>query len=104
MIFSFILGVTVFIYKDQDNDNIDDDDKDDCKCTAQEKKQASEAQDSGDLDENCTMKKEKIKKESFSLGCEALCQYIEFDDGESSYIDPRKLQGEVQQAHQRLAS
>ena len=87
--------------KDQGNDNEDEDDKEDHKPTAQEKKQAEETQDNSDSDDDGPMKK-KRKKESFSLG-KVLCQYIDLDDGEPSYIDTRKLQGEVQEAHQRLA-
>ena len=55
-----------------------------------------------DSDDDEPMKKER-KKESFTLGCEVLCQHIEFDDGEPSYIDTRKLQVEVQEAYQRVA-
>ena len=47
--------------------------------------------------------KKKRRKESFSLGCEVLCQHIELDDGEPASIDTRKLQGEVQEAYQRVA-
>ena len=48
--------------------------------------------------------KKKRKKESFSLGCEVLHQqHIKFNDGEPSFMGTRKLQGEVQEAHQRLA-
>ena len=84
--------------KDQDNDN---DDEEDCKPT-EEKKQADEAQDTSDMDNDGPTKKRR-KKESFSSGFKVLCQYIEFDDGEPSYIDTRKLPGEVQEAYQRVA-
>ena len=87
--------------KDQDNDNDDKDDADDHKPTAQEKKQPNDVQDISDSDNNEPMKK-KRKKESFSLGCEVLCQHIEFNDGEPVYINKQKLQGKVQEAHQRL--
>ena len=87
--------------KDQDNDNDNKDNEDDCKPTAQEKKQVDDAQDISDLDNDEPTKK-KRKKESFSLGCKVLCQYREFDDGVLAYIDKQKLQGEVQEVHQRL--
>ena len=82
--------------KDQDNDNDDDNDEGDCKPTAHEKKQAEEAQATSDSNDAGPTKKRR-KKESFNLGCEVLCQDIEFDDRESSYIDTRKLQAEVQE-------
>ena len=88
--------------KDQGNDNDDDDDDEDCKPTAQEKKQAEEAQATSDSDNDGPTKKRR-KKEYFSLGCEVLSQHIKFDDGEPLYIDTRKLQGEVQEAYQRMA-
>ena len=90
------------INKDQDNDKDDDDEEEDCNPSAQENKQANEAQDISDLDDDGPTKK-KRKNESFSLGCKVLHQYIEFDDGVPAYIDKQKLQGEVQEAHQRLA-
>ena len=88
--------------KAQSNNNYDNDDEEDHKATAQEKKQAEEAQDandSDDSDDDGRMKK-KQKKESFSLGCEILCQHIKFDCGRPSYIDITKLVSEVQAAHQ----
>ena len=88
--------------KAQGNDNDDNDNEEDCKPTAQEKKQAREVQDaydSDDSDDNGPMKK-KQNKESFSLGCEILCQHIKFDGGKPSYINIRKLGSEVQAAHQ----
>ena len=87
--------------KSQKEDNDDEDDEDDCKPTAQEKKQADNVQDTSDSD-NAEPMKMKRKKDSFSLGCEVLHQYIEFDDGEPVYINKQKLQREVQEAHQRL--
>ena len=50
---------------DNDVDNDDDKDKEDCKPTAQEKKQAKEAQNTSDSDNIGPMKK-KRKKEAFS--------------------------------------
>ena len=87
--------------KDQGNADDEEHDKEDHKPTAQEKKQAEETQDNSDSDDDGPMKK-KRKKESFSLGKD-LCQYIDLDDGQPSNIDTRMPQGEVQEAHQRLA-
>ena len=68
--------------KDKDNDNNDDDDdEENYKPTAQEKKQAKEAKHTSDMGNDGPTKK-KRKKESFSLECEVLHQYIKFDDGE----------------------
>ena len=88
--------------KDPENENDDNDDKEDHKPTAQEKKQAKEVQATSDSDNDGPTKK-RSKKESFTLGCEVLFQHIKFDDGEPSYIDTRKLQGEVQEASQIVA-
>ena len=87
--------------KDQDNNNDDENNEEDCTPTDQEKKQAKEVQISSNSDDDGATKKRR-KKESFTFGCEVLCQHIEFDDGELSYIDTRKLQGEVQEAYQRV--
>ena len=81
--------------KGQGNNNNDDNDKEDCKPTAKEKKQAEEAQDTSDSDDDGPMKK-KRKMESFSLGCEVLCQHIELMV-ESHHTF------EVQPAHQQVA-
>ena len=66
------------------------------------KKQANVVQESGELDDDGPTKK-KRKKEPFSQECNVLHQYIEFNNGVPAYINKQKLQGEVQEAHQRLA-
>ena len=97
-----LVDIKTKININQDNDNDDDNHEEDCKPTAQEKKQAEEAQDTSHSDNDGPMKK-KRKTESFSLGCEVLCQHIKFDDGEPYYINTRKLQAEFQEAYQRVA-
>ena len=57
--------------KSQKEDNDEEDKEDDHKPTAQEKKKANDVQDISDSDKDESMKK-KIRKESFSLACEAL--------------------------------
>ena len=47
-------------------------------------------------------KKRTQKKRSFSLGCEVLRQYIEFNDEKLAYIHMRKVQKIAQEASERL--
>ena len=87
--------------KSQKKYNNDEDDEDDCKPSAQEKKQANDDKDIIDSEEDEPMKK-KRSMESFCLGCEVLCQHIEFNDGDAVYFDKLPLQKEAQDAYPRL--
>ena len=90
------------VNKDQDKENNDEEEEDDHKPSAQEKSQDGDDEDISDSDEDKPSRK-KRRKESFSLGCEVLHQYIEFDDGHPVFFDKlKKLQREAQEAQERL--
>ena len=66
--------------KNQDEDDEDEEDEDDHKPSAQEKRQDNNDEDISDSREDEPSKK-KTRKESFSLGCEVLCQYLNLMTG-----------------------
>ena len=87
--------------KDQGNENDDKDKEDECKPSTQEKSQDDDDEDISDSDKDKPSRK-KRRKETFSLGCEFLHQYTEFNDRHLVYFDKTKLQREAEEAQQRL--
>ena len=86
-------------YDDDDNDN---DGKQDYKPTAQERRQPEDIQVATvfeDSSEDVPTKK-KQKKQPFSLRYEILHQHIKLYSDSRSHIDIRRLNNEVQEAHQ----